>query len=77
MTTPTSSEYRPTDKDRLDFANNVLFDTPGGWRFTQDSPILPNVWLAYAVRPRSQQELILTTRHDEAPVRRQRNCATC
>jgi len=30
-------------------------------RFTQDSPILPNVWLAFANNPRSQQELILTT----------------
>ena len=48
----------------LSFANTVLFETPGGIRYTQDSPILPNVWLAFAVSPRSQQELILTAAND-------------
>ena len=47
-------------EDRLDFAHRLLFETPGGTRFTQDSPILPNVWLAFALEPQSQQELILT-----------------
>ncbi|MHA7775535.1 S8 family peptidase [Roseibium sp. M-1] len=47
-------------KRRLAFANSLLFETPGGLRFTQDSPILPNVWLAFATRPHDQHELILT-----------------
>lgn len=46
--------------ERLKFASTLLFETPGGLRFTQDSPILPNVWYAFAAEPRSQQELILT-----------------
>ena len=48
------------DREQLTFVNTLLFETPGGLRFTQDSPILTNVWLAYADEPRSQQELILT-----------------
>lgn len=47
-------------KRQLAFTNTLLFETPGGTRYTQDSPILPNVWLAYALEPRKQQELILT-----------------
>ena len=46
---------------RLAFANSLLFETPGGLRFTQDSPILPNVWLGFAKNPHRQQELILTS----------------
>ncbi|MEO0372551.1 MAG: hypothetical protein AAF231_13920, partial [Pseudomonadota bacterium] len=46
---------------RLAFANSLLFETPGGLRFTQDSPILPNVWLAFAENPHRQHELILTS----------------
>ncbi|WP_306262689.1 S8 family serine peptidase [Pararhizobium sp. IMCC21322] len=45
---------------RLVFTNSLLFETPGGLRFTQDSPILPNVWLAFAAEPHRQHELILT-----------------
>ena len=40
--------------------NALLFDTPGGRRFTVDSPVLPDVWLAYALAPGEPQELIVT-----------------
>lgn len=46
---------------RLAFINSLLFETHGGLRFTQDSPILPNVWLTFADEPEKQHELILTT----------------
>jgi len=29
-------------------------------RFTQDSPVLADVWIAYAEDPESQQDLLLT-----------------
>ena len=48
-------------KQRSAFVNSLLFETPGGLRFTQDSPILPNVWLAFAMEPNQQHELILTS----------------
>lgn len=49
------------DRARLiEFVNQLLYETPGGMRFTQDSPVLTNVWLTYALEPRSQQKLILT-----------------
>ena len=57
------NEQEMRDK-RLTFTNTCLFETPGGVRYTQDSPILPNVWLAFALEPRSQQELILTVTAD-------------
>lgn len=47
-------------KRKHSFIANLLFETPGGTRFTQDSPILPTVWYAYALSPNNQQELILT-----------------
>ncbi|TYC54095.1 S8 family peptidase [Rhodobacterales bacterium] len=60
--------FVPLGRGRMDdearrrnaFANSLLFETPGGLRYTQDSPILPNVWLAFALQPRAQHELILT-----------------
>lgn len=45
---------------RTAFINRLLYETPGGMRFTQDSPILTNVWLNYALAPRKRQKLILT-----------------
>lgn len=38
----------------------LIFRTFGHQRFTQDSPILPEVWLSYARQPNSRQDLILT-----------------
>lgn len=55
------------DQRRLaDFVNQLLFETPGGFRFTQDSPVLTNVWLEYAKAPRSQQKLILTISREKS-----------
>lgn len=45
---------------RAGLVNLLLYDTTGGRRFTQDSPVLSNVWQAYANNPRGQQKLILT-----------------
>lgn len=45
---------------RLEFISRLLYETPGGMRFTQDSPILTNVWINYALEPRKPQKLILT-----------------
>ncbi len=50
----------------LKFINTLLFETPGGHRFTQDSPILPNVWVAYALDPTSPQDHILTLHRDKS-----------
>ncbi len=38
----------------------LLYDHPGGHRFTQDSPIMPDVWLAFAGEPQGPQDLIIT-----------------
>ncbi len=48
-----------------EFIHMLMYETPGGLRFTQDSPILPSVWMAFAEAPHSQQELILTMRHNQ------------
>jgi len=52
-------------KRLIDFVNQLLYETPGGTRFTQDSPVLTNVWLEYAKAPRNQQKLILTLSRDK------------
>lgn len=38
----------------------LLYEQGPVQRFTQDSPILPDVWLAFAENPGSQQDLLLT-----------------
>ena len=50
----------------LKFINTLLFETSGGHRFTQDSPILPNVWVAYALDPTGPQDHILTLHRDKS-----------
>lgn len=34
----------------LDWRDQLIFGSPGDWRQTQDSPVLPDVWKAYADR---------------------------
>ena len=48
------------------FLNDLLFETPGGTRYTQDSPLLPTVWTAFARKPREQQELIISVNYTES-----------
>ena len=38
----------------------LLLNGLGGRRFTQATPILPDVWLAYALEPQRAQELLIT-----------------
>ena len=38
----------------------LLFEQVGGRRYTQDTPIMPDVWLAFARRPTEPLDLILT-----------------
>ena len=38
----------------------VIFGKTGFRRFTQDSPILPDVWMAYGLEPNAQFDLLLT-----------------
>lgn len=54
-----------SDSALTEFFNTLLFETPSGQRFTQDSPILGNVWLAYARQPQEPVDLILTVKQDK------------
>lgn len=45
------------DEKKLD---DLIFGGRGVRRFTQDSPVLPDVWIAYAEDPREPQDLLLT-----------------
>ncbi|HYM45637.1 MAG TPA: S8 family serine peptidase [Solirubrobacteraceae bacterium] len=40
--------------------NDLIFGGQGVRRFTQDSPVLPDVWIAYWEKPGEPQELLLT-----------------
>ncbi|MGC1275855.1 MAG: S8 family peptidase [Planctomycetaceae bacterium] len=46
--------------NRHDVFRDLLYGTGPVTRFTQDSPVLPDVWMAFAVAPGEQQDLILT-----------------
>lgn len=43
-----------------DLFRDLLYAIGPASRFTQDSPVLPDVWMAFAVAPGEQQDLILT-----------------
>jgi serine protease AprX len=45
---------------RKDIFGLVYGPTPGGRRFTQDSPVLPDVWLEYGLHPGAARDLLLT-----------------
>ena len=53
--------------DRRDFFEELIFRSMGSHRFTQDSPILPDVWLAYGLEPRKRHELLLTPHSGAQP----------
>ena len=38
----------------------MLFEGAGGRRFTQDSPVLPDVWIRYCEKPESAADLLIT-----------------
>jgi serine protease AprX len=43
-----------------------IFGLPGEQRFTQDSPVLPEVWRRYAEEPGEAQDLLLTPHKDSS-----------
>ncbi|MDX6614178.1 MAG: hypothetical protein QOD75_3364 [Blastocatellia bacterium] len=45
----------------------VVFGKTGFRRFTQDSPILPDVWMAFGEEPDSKQDLLLTPNWGSPP----------
>lgn len=45
----------------------LIFGTERFRRFTQDSPILPDVWIEYSRDPRQPQDLLLTPRREGSP----------
>jgi serine protease AprX len=50
-----------------DQLEEVVFGKTGFRRFTQDSPILPDVWMAFGDQPESQQDLLLTPNWGSPP----------
>lgn len=48
-----------------ELVEEILFAGPAGRRFVQDSPVLPDVWLAYAARPGAVLDLLVTPRSGE------------
>ncbi len=50
-----------------DYFERLIFSSLGNRRFTQSSPILPEVWLAYAKDPAEPQDLLLTPHRSAGP----------
>jgi hypothetical protein len=42
----------------------LIYGGPGASRFTQDSPVLPDVWIRYSEQPSARHELLLTPYQD-------------
>jgi hypothetical protein len=54
-------------KLKHDQLEEIVFGKTGFRRFTQDSPILPDVWIAFGDEPRAQLDLLLTPHWGSAP----------
>jgi serine protease AprX len=63
VTVPDAAATTPTDRRRQ--METLIYGRQGTLRFTQDTPILPDVWLKYAEDPGGQHELLITP-HDDA-----------
>ena len=67
------AEARPTTETRSWFQipehllDALIFETFGDQRYTQDSPIMPEVWIAYAHAPRKPIDILLTPRSGDSP----------
>jgi hypothetical protein len=57
--------------EKRDFLEELVYsalETDGGFRrFTQDSPIMPDVWIHYGLEPYRRHDLILTPVNDRSP----------
>lgn len=51
----------------VDPVQRLIFGDPRTRRFTQDSPVLPDVWLAYCAEPSAPQKLLLTPHFEASP----------
>ena len=49
--------------------NSLIFETFGDQRYTQDSPIMPDVWMSFARAPRRKLDLLLTPQAGDSPGR--------
>jgi len=47
--------------------NALVFETFGDQRYTQDSPIMPEVWVRYAHAPRQPLDVLLTPQSGDSP----------
>ncbi len=45
--------------DRRDFFENLVYQTVDRRRFTQQSPVMPDVWIHYGMNPGEQQHLLM------------------
>jgi len=45
--------------DRRDFFESLVYQSVGRRRFTQQSPVMPDVWIQYGMRPGQPQQLLM------------------
>ena len=64
MPTAPPDHTAPPRPPGRDAALRVLFGAGEDRRFTQDTPVLPEVWVGYATRPLAAQDLLMTPRRE-------------
>ncbi|MCP5156221.1 MAG: S8 family serine peptidase [Ectothiorhodospiraceae bacterium] len=52
-----------------DMLERLVFGAGAGHRFTQDSPVMPDVWFGYGASPGGTMDLLLVPRRGTAPAR--------
>ena len=62
----TTRKLTPKSIEREEM-ENLIYGKQGARRFTQDTPVLPDVWLEFAKAPTMKLDLLITPHRDHAP----------
>lgn len=57
---PDLTAFENLDRDEQDLALRLVFGKEEARRFTQDTPVLPEVWLSYVANPTGRVDVLLT-----------------
>jgi serine protease AprX len=64
LTPPAAAESTPIQREDLE---SIIYRDAGLRRYTQDSPVLPDVWFKFGQEPRKRVDLLLTPHRDSTP----------
>lgn len=62
-----SAGFDPDQGERRDFLEDLVYRSEDRQRFTQQSPVMPDVWIHYGLRPKKPLDLLMTPDWNSEP----------